>query len=278
MRAARGRVLIIAGSDPSGGAGVQGDIRTVTALAGYASAAITALTVQNSLGVTAVRPVAPALVADQVRAVLDDIGADAVKIGMLCDAGIVRAVTEALASFGGPVVIDPVLVSTSGAVLLDEAGVEILRAGLLPRAALLTPNALEAERLTGLAVRTTDDLRRAGASLLSLGAAAVLMKGGHVEGETVCDVLMTKERERVFESPRVASRHTHGTGCALASAAACGLAQGLALEAAVARAHAYVAEAIRSAPGFGAGAGPIGLGIADQDGLRHAPVDRGRLR
>jgi hydroxymethylpyrimidine/phosphomethylpyrimidine kinase len=256
------RVLIIAGSDPSGGAGIQGDIKTVTALGGYAAAAITALTVQNSLGVSAVHPMPADLVAAQARAVLEDIGADAVKIGMLGVAAIAHAVAGVLADFEGPVVVDPVLVSTSGAALLDEAGVEVLKAELLPRAALLTPNAPEAARLTGLDVRSTDDLRRAGEALLRAGARAVLMKGGHVPGERVVDLLMTPAGETRFESPRDATRHTHGTGCALASAAATGLAQGLGLEEAVARAHAYVAEAIRQAPGFGAGAGPIGVGKA----------------
>jgi hydroxymethylpyrimidine/phosphomethylpyrimidine kinase len=158
---------------------------------------------------------------------------------------------------GVPAVVDPVMVAKGGASLLARDAVEGVRSLLIPRAALLTPNALEAEALTGLTVATTDDLRRAGERLLTRGAAAVLMKGGHIPGESVIDVLMTAHGETTFEGPRIDSRHTHGTGCTLASACAAGLAQGLTLEAAVGRAWGYVAEAIRRAPGFGAGHGPL---------------------
>jgi hydroxymethylpyrimidine/phosphomethylpyrimidine kinase len=174
---------------------------------------------------------------------------------------VVAAVARVLASAPAvPAVIDPVILATSGARLLDEDAVEALRVLLLPRAALLTPNAPEAAALTGLAVTTTDDLRRAGAALIEAGCAAVLMKGGHVPGETVVDVLISRAGETTFEGPRMAGRHTHGTGCTLASACAAGLAQGLALDAAVARAWAYTAEAIRHAPGLGAGTGPLDHG------------------
>ena len=253
-----GRVLIIAGSDSGGGAGVQADIKTVTALGGYAASAITAITVQNTLGVTAIHPLPPDLVEAQAWAVLRDIGADAFKIGMLGDVAMVEAAARILdASPGIGAVIDPVMIAKGGAALLAHGAAAALGALLISRAALLTPNAPEAALLTGLTVETTDDLRRAGDALLARGAVAVLMKGGHIPGPMVIDILMTAAGETTFEGPRIDTRHTHGTGCTLASACATGLAQGLPLERAVARAWAYVAEAIRRAPGLGAGHGPL---------------------
>jgi hydroxymethylpyrimidine/phosphomethylpyrimidine kinase len=256
-----GRVLIIAGSDSGGGAGIQADIKTITALGGYAATAVTAITVQNTLGVTDVRTLEVDLVEAQARAVLDDIGADAIKIGMLGDTAIVEMVAGILADTPAtPAVIDPVMVAKGGAPLLASDAAAAVRDLLIPRAALLTPNAPEASALSGLVVETTDDLRRAGEALLALGAAAVLMKGGHIAGSAVTDVLMTRAGETTFEGPRIDTRHTHGTGCTLSSACAAGLAQGLTLEQAVARAWAYTAEAIRRAPGFGAGHGPLDHG------------------
>jgi hydroxymethylpyrimidine/phosphomethylpyrimidine kinase len=250
-------VLAIAGSDSGGGAGVQADIKTITALGGYAASAITAVTVQDTMGVHAIHPIPPPIIAAQIRAVLADIGADAIKTGMLGDAAAVEAVADALADWPDiPLVVDPVMVATSGAPLIGEGALERLRR-LIARAALVTPNAPEAAALTGIAVATTDDLRRAGERLLTSGVRAVLMKGGHVPGDPVIDLLMTPSGETVLEGPRIATRHTHGTGCTLASACAVGLARGLKLEAAVARAWAYVGEALRRAPGFGAGAGPL---------------------
>jgi hydroxymethylpyrimidine/phosphomethylpyrimidine kinase len=255
---ARGRVLVIAGSDSGGGAGIQADLKTITALGGYAATAITAITAQNTLGVHRVHPLPVDLVDAQARAVLEDIGADAIKIGMLGGAEMVEMVARLLADYRDiPVVLDPVMTAKGGEMLLEDRGADALRASLIPCAALLTPNAPEAAALTGLGVTTTDDLRRAGSHLLGLGAVAALMKGGHIEGDTVIDLLITRDGETIFESPRVASRHTHGTGCTLASACAVGVAQGLALDEAVTRAHAYTAEAIRRAPGFGAGHGPL---------------------
>ncbi|UTP40035.1 bifunctional hydroxymethylpyrimidine kinase/phosphomethylpyrimidine kinase [Phenylobacterium sp. LH3H17] len=257
----KGRVLIIAGSDSGGGAGIQADIKTVTALGGYAATAVTAVTVQNTLGVTGVHPIPAAVVEAQARAVLDDIGADAIKTGMLGDVAMVETVARVLDSARTlPAVIDPVMVAKGGASLLAAEAVVAVRTLLIPRAALLTPNAPEAEALSGLAVATTDDLRRAGEALLKLGARAVLMKGGHVAGATVIDVLVTPDGETTFEGERLETRHTHGTGCTLASACATGLAQGLSLTEAVARAWAYVHEAMRRAPGFGAGHGPLDHG------------------
>jgi hydroxymethylpyrimidine/phosphomethylpyrimidine kinase len=257
MSAFGGRVLAIAGSDSGGGAGVQADIKTITALGGYAASAITAVTVQNTLGVEAIHPIPPAIIAAQIRVVLDDIGADAIKTGMLGDAAAIEAVIEALADHSDiPLVVDPVMVAKGGASLLADDALAPLRR-LIARASLVTPNAPEAEALTGLAIATTDDLRRAGDLLLTGGVRAVLMKGGHLPGESVIDLLMTPDGETMLEGPRIATRHTHGTGCTLSSACAAGLAQGLTLRDAVARAWAYTAEAIRRAPGFGAGAGPL---------------------
>jgi len=256
-----GRVLIIAGSDSGGGAGVQADIKTVTALGGYAATAITAITVQNTLGVTGVHPIPLEVIEAQARAVLDDIGADAIKTGMLGDVATVELVARLLdAAPGVPAVIDPVMTAKGGAALLAADAAQAVKRLLVSRAALLTPNAPEAEALTGLTVSDTDGLRRAGEALLAAGARAVLMKGGHVPGDRVIDLLMTPAGETVFEGERIDTRHTHGTGCTLASACATGLAQGLPMAAAVARAWDYVHEAMLHAPGFGAGHGPLDHG------------------
>ena len=257
----RGRVLIIAGSDSGGGAGIQADIKTVTALGGYAATAITAVTVQNTLGVTGVHAIPLDIIEAQARAVLDDIGADAIKTGMLGDVATVERVAAILDSAPGvPAVIDPVMVAKGGASLLAARAVESVRELMIPRAALLTPNAPEAEALTGLPVQTTDDLRRAGDVLLGWGAKAVLMKGGHIADDRLTDLLITPDGETAFEGERIDTRHTHGTGCTLASACAVGLAQGLPLTQAVARAWSYVHEAMLRAPGFGAGHGPLDHG------------------
>ncbi|MEH6677486.1 bifunctional hydroxymethylpyrimidine kinase/phosphomethylpyrimidine kinase [Phenylobacterium sp.] len=256
-----GRVLIIAGSDSGGGAGIQADLKTVLALGGYGATAITAVTVQNTLGVTGVHPIPVDIVHAQARAVLSDIGADAIKTGMLGDVAMVETVAGLLDEAPGlPAVIDPVMIAKGGAALLPPEAIAAVRSLLVPRAGLLTPNAPEAEALTGLSVENQDDQRRAGAALLELGARAVLMKGGHVAGERVVDILMTRHGESLYEAERQETRHTHGTGCTLASACATGLAQGLPLDAAVAQAWAYVQEAMSSAPGLGKGHGPLDHG------------------
>ncbi|MBI2261209.1 MAG: bifunctional hydroxymethylpyrimidine kinase/phosphomethylpyrimidine kinase [Caulobacterales bacterium] len=260
MTSPLGRVLIIAGSDSGGGAGIQADIKAVTAMGGYAATAITAITVQNTLGVHGVHPLPLDLIEAQARAVLDDIGADAIKTGMLGSSEVVERVAAILDTSDAPAVVDPVMIAKGGHPLLPDAAVQAVRTLMVPRAALLTPNAPEAEALTGLGVADLDGQRRAGEALLALGARAVLMKGGHVAGETVIDLLLTPTGETLLEGPRVDTRHTHGTGCTLASACAAGLAKGLPLEAAVAEAWAYVAEAIRRAPGLGRGHGPLDHG------------------
>jgi len=258
-----GRVLIVAGSDSGGGAGIQADIKAVTALGGYAATAITALTAQNTRGVFGVMGIAPDFIRQQMRVVLDDIGADALKTGMLHTAEVIEAVAAELETLdaGVPVVVDPVMVATSGDVLLDAGAERTLAARLIPRAAIITPNVPEAVRLSGLEIETLDDMRRAADKLLELGPQAVLLKGGHLAGPVVRDLLVAAgQGAEVFESPRIETRNTHGTGCTLASAIATGLAQGLVLHDAVARARAYLHEAIRTAPGYGAGHGPVNHG------------------
>ncbi len=261
----KGRVLIIAGSDSGGGAGVQADIKAVTAMGGYAATAITAITVQNTLGVQGVHPLDLDLIEAQARAVLDDIGADAIKTGMLGSVAVVERVARILDSCDAPAVIDPVMIAKGGAALLDADAVEAVRTLMIPRAALLTPNAPEAKALTGIAVADLEGQRAAGRALLELGAKAVLMKGGHVDGPTVIDLLMTPVSETLLEGPRIDTTSTHGTGCTLASAIAAGLAQGRPLDVAVAEAWAYVAEAIRRAPGLGGGHGPLDHGWPMRD-------------
>jgi len=255
-----GRVLIIAGSDSGGGAGVQADIKAVTAMGGYAATAVTAITVQNTLGVHDVHPLPLDLIEAQARAVLDDIGADAIKTGMLGSVAVVERVAAILDTTDAPAVVDPVMVAKGGAALLDASAVEAVKSLMVPRAAILTPNAPEAEALTGLQVADLDGQRRAGEALLTMGARFVLMKGGHVEGPTVIDVLLTATGETLLEGPRIETTSTHGTGCTLASAIAAGLALGRPVETAVAEAWAYVSEAIRRAPGLGGGHGPLDHG------------------
>lgn len=256
----QGRVLIIAGSDSGGGAGIQADIKTVTALGGYAMTAVTAVTVQNTLGVTGVHAIPTDVIAAQARAVLSDLGADVIKTGMLGSAKVVELVAELLDEAGLPAVVDPVMIAKGGEPLIAARAIAAMRDLLVRRATLLTPNAPEAEALTGLSVTTLDEARRAGDRLLGMGAKAVLMKGGHVPGDTVVDLLISDAGETLFEQARIETRHTHGTGCTLASACATGLAQGLLMPEAVARAWAYTGEAIRRAPGLGRGHGPLDHG------------------
>jgi hydroxymethylpyrimidine/phosphomethylpyrimidine kinase len=259
----KGRVLVAAGSDSGGGAGIQADIKAVTALGGFAATAITALTAQNTLGVQGVVPVPPDFIRLQMRLVLEDIGADALKTGMLHDAPTIEAVCdeiEALAP-GVPLVADPVMVAKGGHRLLQADAVEALTRRLLPLAAVFTPNLPEAEALAGVEVRDEAGMARAAERLLGLGARAVLLKGGHLEGDRVVDLLVTAAGTDRFEDARIETRHTHGTGCTLASAVAAGLAQGMALRDAVQRARVYVRAAIAAAPGYGAGHGPLDHGV-----------------
>lgn len=266
------RVLIVAGSDSGGGAGIQADIKTVTMLGGYASTAITALTAQNTLGVSEVLGVDSGFVREQIRVVLEDIGADAVKTGMLFSSRIIRVVAEELEARASnvPIVVDPVMVAKGGAALLEEEAREMLVKRLLPLAALVTPNVPEAEALTGLHAESPDDLPRLAEHMLAFGCSAVLVKGGHLPGERVVDVLRTVDGlEERFEGPRVETRSNHGTGCTLASAIATGVGEGLTLVSAVERARRYVVRALQTAPGFGQGHGPLNHGwpLGEGDGI-----------
>lgn len=258
--ASKPRVLVVAGSDSGGGAGIQADIKTITMLGGFAMTAVTALTAQNTLGVEAVLEIDPRFVAQQMNVVLSDIGADAIKTGMLGSARVVDAVARVCegSAAGVPLIVDPVMVAKGGARLLDQSAHDMLVLRLLPLASLVTPNVPEAEVLTGLSIKTPRDLERAADALLALGPSAVLMKGGHLEGDTVVDLLRTADgEEQRFEGPRIISRSTHGTGCTLASGIAAGVAEGLTLKSAVARARDYVVKAIELAPGLGRGHGPL---------------------
>jgi hydroxymethylpyrimidine/phosphomethylpyrimidine kinase len=252
------RVLAIAGSDSGGGAGIQADIRTIAALGGFPMTAITAVTAQDTLGVHAVHAVPPALVAQQVRVVLADLGADAVKCGMLGDAATVSAVAQVLAGWPDlPVVLDTVLRASSGdALLAGDARVAL--APLMARAVLATPNLAEASALCGFAVADVSDMARAGIAIRAMGAASVLVKGGHLPGDVLTDVLVDAEGVVTFAGERIATRHLHGTGCTLASAIATHLARGRTLREAVAQGRAYLRAAILAAPGLGAGQGPVG--------------------
>ena len=243
------RVLTIAGSDSSGGAGIQGDVKTITVLGGYAMTAITALTAQNTAGVTRVDPVDPAMVVAQIEACVSDIGVDAIKIGMLGSAATAHAVAERLETLAVPMVFDPVMIATSGAALADAETIAAFER-LMALATLTTPNVAELAALGG------------GAGMAVRGI-AYLAKGGDAEGATVIDRLVRADGTTLsFEGSRIATRHTHGTGCTLSSAIATYLGMGLALEEAIDRARGFVRSALRAAPGFGAGAGPLGHGQA----------------
>lgn len=255
----RGRVLIIAGSDSGGGAGLQADIKTVTALGGYASNAVTAITVQDTLGVHGIHEIPLDMIRSQIKVVLQDIGTDAIKTGMLHSVAIIEAVAEDISAFApdAVLIVDPVMVAKGGAALLQADAVGAYKRALMPLATLITPNVPEAEALTGRSIRGLEEQKAAADALLGLGCDAVLLKGGHIEGETIHDVLATQEMIEVMSGPRIDTRHTHGTGCTLASAIAALMAQGAPLRDAVEIARDYVQEAIRTAPGFGRGHGPL---------------------
>jgi hydroxymethylpyrimidine kinase/phosphomethylpyrimidine kinase len=250
------RVLIIAGSDSGGGAGIQADIKAVAVAGGHAMTAITALTAQNTMGVHAVHPVPLYFVAAQVRAVVDDIGLDAVKTGMLHSVELVELVASLLAEVTVPVVVDPVMVAKGGDRLLSSEAVDALRGLLLPRAALVTPNLDEAEELLGRPVRDRAAMAQAATDLVAMGAGAVLVKGGHLSGDPG-DVLHDGRDLHFFSAPRIDTPHTHGTGCTLASAIATGLAQGLAMRDAVERARLVVRRGIAGGLALGHGHGPV---------------------
>lgn len=260
------RVLIIAGSDSGGGAGIQADIKTVTMLGGYATTAITAITAQNTLGVAAVEVLPTALVMAQIDAVLSDIGADAVKIGMIGSPETAGAVADRLAGLNLPLVFDPVMVATSGDMLASQETIAAF-ARLLSLATIATPNAPELAALTGMPVTDMEQAIEAARIVAQRHGCAVVAKGGHLEADyagvpVIRDVLVTSEGERPWSGARINTRHTHGTGCTLASGIAAGLAAGLPLERSVGRARGYVRRALRAAPELGRGTGPLGHALA----------------
>lgn len=253
------RALTIAGSDSGGGAGIQADLKTFAAHGVYGTSAITAITAQNTLGVTAVHTVPADIVAAQIEAVVSDIGTDAVKTGMLATAAIVEAVAAAIEELDLPsVVVDPVMVAKGGSRLLDDEAIETMRTELLPRAMVITPNAEEAAALLNDEVRTLDQARAAARRLKEVGPGAVIVKGGHLDGAMAIDVLFDGVRFTELRAPRIDTTSTHGTGCTFASAIAANLALGLDLKTAAERAKSYVTEAIRRAPRIGQGHGPLG--------------------
>jgi hydroxymethylpyrimidine/phosphomethylpyrimidine kinase len=262
------RVLTIAGSDSGGGAGIQADLKTFAALNVYGMSVITAVTAQNTQGVHAIHEVPAGIIAQQLQAALDDIGADAIKIGMVASSAIMNAVADGLRAYEGPVVLDPVMVSTSGQALLLSDSLQSLTQRLFPLATLITPNIPEAEKMTGHAIRDKDDMTHAARLLVDSSGSAVLLKGGHLEGST-CDDLLALRRAHEFSlvwlpGERIATPHTHGTGCTLSAAIAAYLGRGFPLEQAVRHAKAYLDGALRAGASrkIGKGKGPVDHGWA----------------
>lgn len=255
-----GRVLVVAGSDSGGGAGIQGDIKTITTLSCYAATAITALTAQNTQGVFGIHDVPDDFIKQQITLVVDDIGVDCFKTGMLHKASVIRTVAECLLRHihTTPLVLDPVMFAKGGAPLLAADALDTLKEYLIPLAEIVTPNIPEAEFLSGTSIHSLDDMKAAADKILTLGCKSVLIKGGHMNGATVMDLLVTDSGTQEFHAERINTPHTHGTGCSMASAIATGLAQKIPLTDSVKRAHRYIQEAIKNAPGFGHGHGPLG--------------------
>ncbi len=250
--------LTIAGSDSGGGAGIQADLKTFHAFGVFGCSALTAVTAQNTTEVAAVYPLPEEIVREQIRAVATDLPPDAVKTGMLANAALVECVAQAIAEYRlSNYVLDPVMISTSGHRLLDQEAEDTIRRRLIPLATVVTPNLHEAHILTGLAVETPSDLADAARAILDLGAGAVLVKGGHLAGDVVVDLLRTEESEHVWSRPRIDTPAGHGTGCTLSAALAAGLAAGQPVADAADAAVDFVARALASAPGLGAGRGPI---------------------
>jgi hydroxymethylpyrimidine/phosphomethylpyrimidine kinase len=250
--------LTIAGSDSGGGAGIQADLKTFHQFGVFGTTVVVALTAQNTQGVRAVHPAPESMVAEQLAAIAEDLPPDALKTGMLANAGLVRQIAGAIGGYRwSRYVLDPVMVSTSGDRLLDSAAEHLIRDQLVPLALVVTPNLAEAAALTGLEVATPVQMELAGRRLLAHGARAALMKGGHLPGEEVTDILVTPGATRHFRRPRLPGRSTHGTGCTLSAALTAGLADGFSLEQATADALDFVHRAIAAAPGLGHGHGPL---------------------
>lgn len=253
------RILSIAGSDSSGGAGIQADIKTIAMLGGYAMTAITTVTAQNTVGVQAIAPMSGQVVAQQITSCIEDIGVDAIKIGMLHDADIIEHTANALAGVKAPIVLDPVMVATSGAALIAPEAIAALRERLFPMASLVTPNLPELAHLLDRSLTDSSQMAEAAEELAHMTGAPVLAKGGHTSDQRIIDVLYVPgERAVQFDNARIDTRHTHGTGCTLSSAIATLLGHGQPLEHAVRLGRQFVLRAIANAPGFGEGNGPLG--------------------
>ena len=274
-----GRVLVIAGSDSGGGAGIQADIKTIHGLGGFPTTAITALTAQNTQAVHDILPISPDFVAAQMQVILDDIGADCVKTGLLPTIAVMESVCAVLSKSadGVPLVVDPVMVASSGDALMEEAARNVLAEHLIPLSDLCTPNMPEASFLTSRSVRTLEDMRQAAQDIMAMGAKAVLLKGGHGDGPIIRDLLLTDKGETLFEDQRLNRHNTHGTGCSLASAVAAGLAGGADLEDAVRTARRFIRAGIERGPRIGKGANrPLGHPLpGDMDDLDLTQSARG---
>jgi hydroxymethylpyrimidine/phosphomethylpyrimidine kinase len=249
--------LTIAGSDPSGGAGIQADLKTFHQLGVYGEAVITLITVQNTLRLSRVEILDAELILQQIEAVVSDIPPSAAKTGALGSRAVVEAVAAAAVGFAFPLVVDPVMISKHGTPLVSDSAFDALRETLLPRSFLLMPNLAEAEALAGFAVRTVSDMEWAARTLMKMGARNVLVKGGHLDGDAADVLVLENGDSRIYTAPRIATQHTHGTGCTYSAAVTAGLAQDLPLVDAVDRAKKFVTEAIRTNPGFGGGSGPL---------------------
>ena len=254
----KSKILIIAGSDSSGGAGIQADIKTVTALGSYAMTAITAVTAQNTQGVKKITPIPTKNVHKQITMILDDIGADGVKIGMLHNASIIKCVYSILKKYKlKNIVLDPVMVAKSGTKLIKNSSIKYLKKLLLPLSDIVTPNIPEAETLTGYSISDKEDMIKAAKKILNMGSKNVLLKGGHLKSKMICDILATKKGIKVFSKRKIKTKNTHGTGCTLSSALATCLSQKKNIVKSCKISLGYVDEAITSAPGYGKGFGPL---------------------
>jgi len=254
----KSKVLIIAGSDSSGGAGIQADIKTVTALGSYAMTAITAVTSQNTKGIKAIVPISTKNLQTQITMVLDDIGADSVKIGMLHNTDVIRCVYKTLTKYKlKNIVLDPVMIAKGGAKLVNRNSIKYLKKLLLPLCHVVTPNIPEAEVLTGYTILDKEDMIKAAKKILSMGAKNVLLKGGHLKNKMIFDILVSKKETMIFPKKKIITRHTHGTGCTLSSALATCLSQKKSINKSCKISLRYVYKAILSAPGYGKGFGPL---------------------
>ena len=252
-------VLVIAGSDSGGGAGIQGDIKTFTSLGGFATTAITALTAQNTQGVQAIRSVSSNLIKMQIDSIVEDFPINTIKLGMLHSEKVIKTVVSSIKKNlkHVPYILDPVMIAKSGTPLLKKNCINLIISDLIPKSLIVTPNIPEAQEITNIEIKDINDMKMAGKKILSLGAKSVLIKGGHMNCNTLSNVLVTSSGSKIFKSNRIETLHTHGTGCTMASAIAVSIAQGMSIDSSIERAQEYVIKAIQNAPKLGAGHGPL---------------------